>query len=104
MENDQSDYIQELQFKIIELEQEIDRLKKLNNNQAKLIQKDKGFFIPYGPTCKSTYDPFITEEYSYGDGYEYKKVYDPYTKKERILCTKVPSREYLEDQKAATRP
>ena len=102
MENDQSDYIQELQFKIIELEQEVDRLKKLNNNQAKTIQQNKGFFIPYGSGKK--YDPFITEEYSYGDGYEYKKIYDPYTKKEKILCTKSPSREYLEDQKAATRP
>jgi len=54
MEKDQSDYIEELQFKIIELEQEVDRLKKLNNNQAKIIQQNKGFFIPYG-SGKSKY-------------------------------------------------
>lgn len=84
MQNDQSDYIKELQFKIIELEQEVDRLKNLNKNQAKYIHNN---LKSYG---QKKYDPFVTEVSNGTDGYEYQRIYDPYTKKERILVKSTP--------------
>jgi len=89
MENDQSDYIKELQCKIITLEQEVDRLKKLNNNQAKYIHAN---LKSYG---QQKYDPFVAEVSNDSDGYVYQRIYDPYTKKERILVKSTPqSRQY----------
>jgi len=83
MENDQSDYIKELQFKIIELEQEVDLLKNLNKNQAKYIH---GNLMSYG---QQKYEPFV-EDMKSSDGYEYQRIYDPYTKKTRILVKSTP--------------
>ena len=84
MQNDQSDYIKELQCKIITLEQEVDQLKNLNKNQAKYIHNN---LKSYGQT---KYDPFVTEESNSSDGYVYQRIYDPYTKKERILVKSTP--------------
>ena len=83
MEKDQSEYIQELEFKIIELEQEVDRLKILNNNQARHI---KANLKSYG---QQKYEPFFPDIKG-SDGYEFQRIYDPYTKKERILVKSSP--------------
>lgn len=64
------DYIVDLQCKIITLEQEIERLQKLNDNQALQINS------------KLTHDNVFE--------YQYKKVKDPYTKKERIIAMTTP--------------